>query len=63
MNNKKFNYIELERGIYMKLNHTELMGFMYGCMLGDSSIHHGAYECKQINRDLIMFKYNIIKKY
>ena len=22
MNNKKFNYIELERGIYMKLNHT-----------------------------------------
>ena len=63
MNNKKFNYIELERGIYMKLNHTELMGFMYGCMLGDSSIHYGTYECKQINKDLIMFKYNIIKKY
>lgn len=47
----------------MKLNHTELMSFIYGCMLGDSCIHYGSFECKQTNKDLIMFKYKIIKQY
>lgn len=47
----------------MKLNHSKLKSFFIGTLLGDSYIHNGVFYCKQISKDLIDFKYKIIKQY
>jgi hypothetical protein len=46
----------------MKINHTELRSFFIGTLLGDSYIHNGGFYCKQISKDLIMFKKKIIEE-
>lgn len=45
----------------MKLTSRELKDFFVGCLLGDAGIHNGAFHTKQISKDLIYFKYDIIK--
>lgn len=45
----------------MKLTSRELKDFFVGCLLGDAGIHNGSFHTKQISKDLIYFKYNIIK--
>lgn len=47
----------------MKLNHSELKSFFVGTLLGDSYIHKQSFCCKQISKDLILFKAKIIKKF
>lgn len=47
----------------MKLNSRELKDFFVGMLLGDGNIHNGAFSTKQISKDLIEFKYNIIKSH
>lgn len=47
----------------MKLNQSELRGFFYGTMLGDSGFHNGSFNCRQITKSLIEFKAEIIDKY
>ncbi len=47
----------------MKLNHSKLKSFFIGTLLGDSYIHNGVFYCKQISKDLIDFKYKIIKQF
>lgn len=47
----------------MKLNHSKLKSFFIGTLLGDSYIHNDLFCCKQISKDLIEFKANIIKTY
>lgn len=45
------------------MNSSQLRSFFYGTLLGDSYIHNNIFYCKQISKDLIEFKYNIIKQY
>lgn len=47
----------------MKINHSKLKSFFIGTLLGDSYIHNGRFECKQISKDLIEFKAKFIKQY
>lgn len=47
----------------MKLNSRELKDFFVGCLLGDGCIHNGGFNVKQISKDLIEFKANIIKSH
>lgn len=47
----------------MKINHSKLKSFFIGTLLGDSYIHNGCFECKQISKDLIEFKAKFIKQY
>lgn len=47
----------------MKINHSKLKSFFIGTLLGDSYIHNGRFECKQISKDLIEFKARFIKQY
>lgn len=47
----------------MKLNHSKLKSFFIGTLLGDSYIYNGSFCCKQISKDLIDFKAELIKKY
>lgn len=46
----------------MKLSSRELKDFFIGCLLGDAGIHNGAFHTKQISKDLIYFKYNLIRE-
>ena len=46
----------------MKINQSELRSFFYGTLLGDSYIHNGIFYCKQISKDLILFKQKIINQ-
>lgn len=46
----------------MKLTGRELKDFFVGCLLGDAGLHNGSFNVKQISKDLIEFKYNIIKE-
>lgn len=47
----------------MKVNHSKLKSFFIGTLLGDSYIHNGSFECKQISKDLIKFKAKFINQY
>ena len=47
----------------MKVNHSKLKSFFIGTLLGDSYIHKGSFECKQISKDLIKFKAKFINQY
>jgi len=47
----------------MKINHTEVRSFFYGCLLGDGDIHNHRFCSHQISKDLIDFKANFIKRY
>lgn len=47
----------------LQLSSRELKDFFVGTLLGDSYIHNGAFSCKQISKDLIEFKADIIKKH
>jgi hypothetical protein len=47
----------------MNLSSRELKDFFVGMLLGDANIHNGAFSTRQISKDLIYFKYNIIKSY
>lgn len=47
----------------MKLNSRELKDFFVGCLLGDGNIHNGTFGVKQISKDLIDFKADIIKSH
>ena len=46
-----------------KLNHSELKSFFIGTLLGDAYIHNGVFCCKQISKDLVEFKKQIIDSY
>jgi len=46
----------------MILNKIELRSFFYGTLLGDSFMHNGSFSCKQISKDLMEFKKDIIHK-
>jgi len=43
------------------VNNINLDSFFYGTLLGDSYFHNGVFYCKQISKDLIEFKYKVIK--
>lgn len=45
------------------MNHLELRSFFYGTLLGDSYLNNGHFSCKQISKDLINFKADIIRKH
>lgn len=47
----------------MKLNQSELKGFFYGTILGDSGFHNGSFYCRQITKSLIEFKATIVDTY
>jgi hypothetical protein len=46
----------------MKLSSRELKDFFVACLLGDAGIHNGSFYIKQISKDLVYFKYNLIRK-
>lgn len=46
----------------MKITHSKLLSFFIGTLLGDSYLNCGRFYCKQISKDLIDFKANIISK-
>lgn len=47
----------------LKLSSRELKDFFVGTLLGDSYLHNGSFNCKQISKDLIEFKEDIIKRH
>lgn len=47
----------------LKLNSRELKDFFVGTLLGDSYLRFNAFYCKQISKDLIEFKADIIKRH
>lgn len=47
----------------MKMNKSEIQSFLMGNLLGDGCLNNGSFEIKQINKDLIDFKYKIFKRY
>ena len=47
----------------MKLNQSELKSFFYGTLLGDSYIHNKVFYCKQVTKNLINFKKDIIQQH
>ena len=49
----------------MKLSSSELKSFIYGTLLGDAKIERNGkvFSIKQINKDLIDFKYSILKEH
>jgi len=47
----------------LKLTSRELTDFFVGTLLGDSYIYRNAFQCKQISKDLINFKFNIINSH
>ena len=47
----------------IQLTSRELKDFFVGTLLGDSYIYNNTFQCKQISKDLIQFKYDIIQYY
>lgn len=47
----------------LKLSSRELKDFFVGTLLGDAYLHNNSFNCKQISKDLIEFKEDIIKRH
>lgn len=47
----------------MKMNQSDIRGFLIGNLLGDGNLHFGSFRTQQINEDLVRFKYKIFKEY
>lgn len=60
---KRVLLCKTKKAVNMKLNRKQLQSFLTGNLLGDGSLANGSFEVKQINKDLINFKYKIFKRY